>query len=560
VRGHLLVFASYLLLSAAWSWPTCLLWEDRVVTRQFDLYPTIWLVHQAPAAAASLYTSMSAWPHGESLVRADSYLLLFLGWLFQGLLPARVLVGLFTVVGPAVSAFAAERCAGDGFGVARPWSWVAGVVYGFAGIAAAAVLEGHVYQLLDPWLPLLWWAWARGRGWRAGLLVGAGFAGALLTSAYLGLQALVLLAVLALAAPRKALALAPGVAAVALPAGGWLTWVWGMGGGFGDGEAVTPARVLVDGTLPLSALAGWSQLTDLVAHSVAAPVGWTGFALLLLAPVALRVRAEDAAPTVGWRAPFALALAALAFTLGRTPAWDHGTVAFDPGLEALTALPGVELLRFPARASWLYALIAGVVGARVLAAGARSFPRLALLALPLVVLDAVVGSALPWRLGSFPGTAPSAYAAAPPDAAVLDLYGRAVDRSGGDLELWTRALGCHAQVGHGRPILEVCLGTGVESPRETADRWLTRQILGSEVSPTALGDLGALGVGAVAVHLDTYRPGDAAALREALTALFGAPAAESTDGGERVVLFRVPPGSSGEVDAAWARVVAGGRR
>ena len=548
---HLGVFLSYVVLSAAWSWPTCLLSSDTLVTRQFDLYPAIWLVDRAPEAFPGLYTQLSAWPIGESLTRADSFVLVLIGWVVQGVLPARVVCALVAWLGPAISALAAERCAGDGFGVPRPWSWLAGVVYGFSGVAATACLEGHVYQLLAPGLPLLWWAWARARTWRGGLLVGLAFAFALYSTAYQGVLALVLIVGLSLADPRRALRLAVGTALVALPAGLWYVRIYGQAGGFGDGELIDPARILVDGTIPVSALAGWSTGMDIAGHSMATPVGWMGFWLLLFAPVALRGEA-------GWRVPAVLALLALGFALGRLPRWDLGAAGMDLGLDALARMPGLTLFRFPVRGMALYALVAGVVGARVLARAGEVVPRFAAAALGLAVLDAVVGTGLPWRLGAPPAAIPSAYDAAPEGLAVLDLYGRPADRSGGEMELWARALSCYYQTGHRRPILEVCLGTGVESPRELTDRWLARQLLGGDVAATAAGDLGALGVGAVAVHADFYRPGDLAALETALEQLLGPPVAESADGGERVVLYAVPSGPAGTMETAWRRVRAGG--
>ncbi len=549
---HLLVFASYLLVSAAWSWPTCLVWREVLVTRQFDLYPAIWLVDRAPDAFPGLYTAMSAWPMGESLTRADSFVLLVIGWLAQGVVPARVVCALLTWIGPAISAMVAERCAGSGFGVPRPWSWVAGIVYGFSGIAATACLEGHIYQLLNPWLPLLWWAWARSRTWRGGLVVGLAFAGALYTSAYFGVLAVVLLVALALSDPRQALRLSVGTALFAVPAGLYYVWLYGQAGAFGDGELVDPARILIDGTVPISALVGWSPAMDIAGHSISTPVGWMGFWLLLFAPVALRGEP-------GWRVPVVLAILTLGFALGRLPRWDLGSAGMDLGLDVLSRIPGLALFRFPVRGVALYALVAGVVGARVLAHAGAAAPRFAWAALPLVVVDAVVGTGLPWRLGAQPAEIPGAYAAIPAGRAVLDLYGRPADRSGGEMELWARALSCYYQTRHRHPVLEVCLGTGVESPREVTDRWLVRQVMGGEVDPRAAGDLGALGVGAVAVHVDFYRPGDLIALTAALEDLLGPPVGESRDGGEHVVVYAVPAGSSGTMEAAWRRVAEGGQ-
>lgn len=49
-RNTALVFAGYLLFSVFWSWPNAALSPDFLVTRHFDLYPTIWAIRVAPDA------------------------------------------------------------------------------------------------------------------------------------------------------------------------------------------------------------------------------------------------------------------------------------------------------------------------------------------------------------------------------------------------------------------------------------------------------------------------------------------------------------------------------
>jgi hypothetical protein len=556
--GTLVVFLSYLALSAAWSWPLARLDPDTLVTRQFDLYPTIWLLARAPAAFPTLQHAASAWPFGESLARLDSYVFLVVAWVVDGRIDPRTLAGLFAWFGPALGALAAERCAACAFGVPRPASWIAGAMYGFSGVAATALLEGHVYYAFDPWLPLLLWAaWratADDGGVRHGFAAAVAWALGLATTAYAGVLGGAVLVVVALRGGTARLA--PGLLLVGLPAGLLYVHLYTEGGMWTDMQAYDPSQVLRMGSATLGSLGGWSDALDLRAHSIAASVGWTGFWLCLLAPVVLRGQR-------GWRTLLGLSVLALLVSLGRSIRLIPGGDPWWSPIALLVEVPGAELFRFPVRASALYALCGGVVAARVAAALAAGLPGrvrpwLVGTLLVLVAGDAIVGTGLPWRIHGQIGTTPSAYDAAPPDRAVLDLWPRVLDPSAGEVEMWSRALSCFYQAHHARPVLEVCIGTSVESPREVVDRWLTAKLL--RFSPDfddLRARLGALGVGAVALHADLYRPNDRDALSAALQAAFGAAAADTLDGGEHVRLWVVPPVADPDPAAAWAAIGSG---
>lgn len=554
--AHLAVLASYLLLSAVFTWPAVCFDPSVLVTRQFDLLPTVWLVEQAPGTFPHMLHHASAWPFGESLARADSYVLLILAWLNHGLLSGKALAHALMWIGPALSAWAAEYAARSAMDVPRPWSLLAGVIYGFSGVMALAALEGHVYHMLNPWLPLMVVA-LRGqrRGWRAllaGALGGGAWCAALFTSAYMGILATSLGAVLLLRRPRAHLLSAGGLATVVVPAGLYYLYLFRMGGRWADG-APDPALSLDMGAVTLGGLLSWSDAFDLGYHSISAPVGFTGLALLGLSVVWLRGER-------GWRALAGLAAFCLLATLGRSIRLDLETSGLWSPLALAERLPGMGWFRFPVRLAWLYALGAGLVGARVLYALSRRLPaRLVVPVLGLAVVDALVGTGLPFRQREAIGTVPSAYEAAPPDRAVLDLWGMPFDRSRGEMEMWARNLSCFYQAGHHRPILEVCIGTRVNSPREAVDAWWTSGLFSSaaedveEVRHRILVEhLATLGVGAVAVHADFYRPADVSRLLVLMERALGSPAAESLDGGERVVLFRVPERPGGDPLRAWS--------
>lgn len=542
--GTLLVFASYIAVSAIWSWPVANLDDSGLVTRHFDIYPTVWLLAQAQAAPFDLSVTSTAWPVGESFGRIDSYVVIPLAWMLP-FLDARLLAALLAWLGPAVGALAAERCAANAFGVPRPASWIAGIIYGFSGITATALMEGHVYHALNPWLPLLLWsAWRAqeesGR-WYHGFAAAFFWALSLATTAYAGVLGALVLVVVAL---RGGLArLLPGLLLVGLPAG--LLYVRQFtANAFSDGQALEAGQILNMGSASLGSLAGWSDLVDLRYHSIAAPVGWVGLFGLLLAPLFLAGRPA-------WRTLTILAFVALLASMGRAIRLEPGGDAWWSPMSWLVDVRGVEYFRFPVRFTWLYALGAAIVTARVLQSlGERLGKRIVYTTLILAVADVVITNGLPWRLQRQPASLPSAYLSAPADRAVLDLWARPLDRSSGEIEMWSRALGCFYQSQHHRPIFEVCMGTAVDSPREVVDRWLTTSLLVAtpELDPIR-ARLTALGVGSVVLHGDLYRPGDRAALTTSLTALLGQPT-ESTDGGEHLWLWTVPEGPS-DPPAAW---------
>ena len=540
IRGHVAVFLAYLLLWIGVSWPlvTVPFSGDRLVTRQFDLYPSMWLVDAAPGTFPRMMSMGSAWPVHELLARADSYVLLGLGWLNQGLFSGATVCATLALFGVPISAWCAERCASHGFGVPRPWSLLAGLAYGFSGVAATAMLEGHVYHLLNPWLPLIWWAWQRANrtdGLKSGLLIGGAVAGALYTTAYFGLFALALLAMLTIDAPRVAQRVAPGIAAIAVPAGLYYIWLFRTAARFLDTDASSPAFFLRMGTVSAAQLIGWDGASDLTNHSI------TGALPLMAIPLALCVVACARKTRV---LPLLLALGCVLVALGRTWHWDAQDVGLELPVQRLL-FPQLAYFRFPVRALWLAGLVFGVQGARTLGAIGESSPRWAMGALVLAAIDAVVGPGLPWRLSSPVAGVPSVYASAPEGRAVLDLWAQPADGSSGEMEMWARNLTCYYAGQHQRPTPEVCIGTGVRSPREVLDAWLTQKVLAAAdpatdtASRAAVKTLGDMGFGAVALHPDLYRPADAVLLQSAFSALFGPPV-ESTDAGEHVVLYTVP--------------------
>lgn len=521
MKQHALVLLFFLAVGAVWSWPAPLLDPQRLPVRHFDLFPVLWLLHHAPEIGLDLRVETSAWPAGETLARLDSWVLLLLGWLLRPLLSATSVAMLLAWWGPALSAFAAERAAVT-LGATRPWSLVAGLVYGFSGVAASAALEGHVPHLLQPWLPLCLAA-----GWRAGdpdgrpvhgLLAGLGASLALLTTAYHGLVAALLLLGLGLRTLRRP---APLLAALAplVPVVGWLAWLFSLG----EAEAVPPRRALEIaslGSATMESLLIWTPRQDALGHSVGAPMGGLLLAGLLL----------------GWRHRTLLLLALLGILLSFGPelALSSDGPSLPSPLAFLWHSPAASVLRFPVRFAWLTTLCGGVLLALALS---RAAPRLGTPAraavLGLALLDPFVLTGMPGRQGqqSLPPPASSG------EGAVLDLYATAAFPARSDIDMRARVGSCAAQVAHGRPTLARCIGTGLGDPRTEASTWLLARLLqpGGAPADTARA-LARAGVGEVALHPEWLRPEDLPALRAALDGLLGAPV---LDHPQRVA-WRVP--------------------
>ena len=545
--GTAFVIGFFLLVATVFSWPAASLNPAVLVTRHFDLYVSVWLMEQAVDGFPKLMAAGSGWPDGESLQRADSFLMLALAWASRGVLSGWLLATLYTWLGPFLNALAAEHCARRVFAVRRPWSLLAGLSFGFSGIAASAVLEGHVYLLLACWLPLMittaWTGPDRGLPWGRGALLGLLWVLALLTSAYQGIPATLLLLVLIAASPRRVLRLLPGAAIVALPVGALYLWIFTQGPGAEVGQP-KPELVLSVGTATLATLTTWTTRLDVVGHSVGAPLAFTTFWLLLFSPVLLKGQR-------GWRALALLAVATLLICFGKDFRVVEGGASLPSFIAPLVDIRGIENIRFPIRFAWLFTLCAGLVGATVLQTLSRHLsPYLLLPVLALAVGDAVLGTGLPFRVTRSMAQIPSAYEHAPQDLAVLDMYGHSLDGTDNELEMWTRSLSCFYQAHHHRPLMELCVDTEINSPREPMDAILSSVLFEHSGNPSnqplelARLDLVGRGVGSVVLHSDFYWPSDDAVLRDGLHRMLGPAVVETTDGGERVVLYlveRSPP-------------------
>ncbi|MCB9745164.1 MAG: hypothetical protein H6740_21425 [Alphaproteobacteria bacterium] len=552
-RATLKVLLSYLALSAVWTWPALNFDPDTLPTRHFDLMPSIWLLYAAPDTFPDLVYPYSLWPDGELLARLDSYVLLILGWFNQNVLPPEVFARAMVWLGPALSAWAAEACAHKGFGVRRPWSWLAGAAYGFSGVMASACLEGQVYSLFNPWLPLLLWASWKGANpggrWVHGLAGGAAWGAAHLTSAYFGAMGIVILAVVAVRSllwHQRVLDVAryaAGVAALAVPVGLYQVWLFSWGGLKTEpsmGDVMLGSMTLADALI-------WSDTIDHAFHSISAPLHWGVVWLALLAPVVFgRER--------GWRVLLAMTVGFFLMSLGPFVRLHVNGEMYSSPVGFWVSIPGASFFRFPYRFTWLSSLFGGVLAAMVADRLSERVPRRAVMGLFAVALvDALFIVGLPLRMRASVAQVPEAYAAAPEGWGVLDTFASKINvaivretETAGDDFLWSRSLSCYYQTEHHRPTPAQCIGTMRDDPRYLlSDELFQRTLAYADRSrPDAIEGLSDWlmrnGIGAVAVHADFLRPVDREQVFEGLTAALGEPAAQSTNGGEWIVLYEVP--------------------
>jgi hypothetical protein len=180
----------WLLFSALWTWPAVTAGPN-IVGRHFDALGTVWVIDAATRLGLTLHDTMTVWPTGVTYSAIDSWVLLPLSWL-GSMLSAPAVHGWIQVLGVALTGFAASRFARV-VGAHSPFDLVAGLFFMGSGLTAAALLEGHVYQVFNPWMPLmgmyLWLASRPDAHWKHGVWAGVFFALSLFTSGYIGLAA-----------------------------------------------------------------------------------------------------------------------------------------------------------------------------------------------------------------------------------------------------------------------------------------------------------------------------------------------------------------------------------
>ncbi|MCB9766159.1 MAG: hypothetical protein H6739_40660 [Alphaproteobacteria bacterium] len=526
----------FLVLAIAWTWPAAIAWDGWLVGRHFDLPGTAWFLSAGPRMGLDLHDPLTGWPEGITYYRPDSYVLLVASWLLQGL-PAHVSHGLLQVLGVTASAWAAEAFA-RAAGARMPWSLLAGLAFGFSGLAANALLEGHVYHVMDPWMPLFGWAWLRatGPGGRPhhGALAALFFALTTMTTAYLGLAAAVIAVGFAFGGLAELRLRFPFAAALTAAAGVGVFGAWylhqfsaaGAVEGLPGYDAASRELFLMGNSTDLVGLLTPTPAVDRFFHAAAPTFSATALCLAGVAPLVLSAETR-------WKTLLGTGLAALVLSMGP---WLHlGETWIPLPMVAISDLPAADLLRHPRRLGWAWVLCGGVVAALVATRLAEHRGRAAWPLLACALIDAFVVVGLPLRQGARPAQVPSAYLAG--EGAVFDLF---PTQPGLTYELngWLQGLACWYQTGHGRPIVDDCVVTrAAENPRVGLSQTVLAGLLEGETG-AVLSAMRGRRVSAIALHGDLFHPSDRARLIQALSRIDPDPVS-SADGGEALRIYRV---------------------
>ena len=531
------LFGLLTLMAVLWTFPAVLAGPQALVGRNFDAPGTLWSLAAGPRLlAGGLMDGATAWPVGGDYRRFDSYTLLPISVLLQFLDPAR-LHGWLQILGLGLSGTAAALFAKE-VGARGLWPLVGGALYAFSGLAATVLLEGHVYQLVNPWLPLfavMWWRATGAEGsWKQGMWAGALFVLLALTSAYQGLSGALLAIVFFVAGvvhqgPKKLLL--PSLSAAIVVLLGALPVLLFAGPGAGGSEGVVNLAGLDRLSLSDGELDRWD-------HSYT--LALSGLALALVACVPKLWVGRN-------RSLLVLFGLALALCVG-IPASDAESL--PRGLITPLLWLGLgDVVRFPVRLFW-----SGLLGLSALASlggwtlQQRRGPRVGWLGL-LVLVEVMLVHHVATRQQVQLAQTPAVYSQA--TGPVLDLF-PVGGSSPMEQEMWFNASACLAQAQHGHISSEHCTTTDPRSsPRFRISRLLERDLLEGQVE-LAGQHLAQLGVAHVAWHVDLYSVADQGRLDAGLRALGSVQ--ESTDGGERLLFVTLSAPVGSDPEGAYARL------
>jgi hypothetical protein len=504
-------------LAACATWPMAV--SSDLVQHNFDALGSTWLLwHLA---------------RGGPLVEAvDTWLYLGLGVPLSHLWGPVRAYHLCTLAGVSTAALAAWWAARVPFRQPRVVAWAAPVAVALNPLVGTAVVEGHGGLLVGPGLALLLGtvqADPRPRPWRWASWVALAGLLCALQSGYFALMGGLCALLWGLWQRRPLhrvalLALAPALLFI----GVFVGQIHGVGGA---AQSATFAAGMLD--LPLSDIATLDTLAGLPLGS-AGVLMHTRHALIfaLLVPgVFLPLVAGDRTG----RGLALLALLAILLSMGtelRAVCHPETAALMPLPLRWLVQhVPLAGIFRFPVRFLWIYYTVAGLATARTLANLSMPWLRRSLLA--ALVLECLVLGVRPWESSRVVATVPSAYGALQPGDRVMDLWpGFGPEHLQG---VMFKELSCYYQTGHGLDLPFECMSVHLE---DNALIPLTRQLTRA-LAADSPQQLRLFPADALAWHPDAFPEATRAIIQQRLEGWWGPPLATSTDGGERVVLFRI---------------------
>ncbi len=525
----------------AWTWPSVLAGPD-IVGRHFDALGTVWVIDAVNRFGLNLVDPTPLWAIRSSPV--DSWFLLVLSWCAAGVDPAQI-HGWIAIVGVASTGFATASLARH-LGVDRPFDVASGLLLVCSGLVAAALLEGHVYQVLNPWMPLMALSLHRTGGpqkrvWH-GLAAGVFFGLALFSSGYLGLSAAVVALGFGLPilwrGPRDGVVVA---AVVAVFMG--LVYIFFLSPSAAPALGHSSPESLTLGSLSLSSMGPASDIIDDAQHSWALAVSAMVVALAVVAATARNHLI---------RVLVVIVLMAVVIAMG--PRWALGfgpnTPAIDSPIQFLWDMAWVQYFRFPGRVLWAALLALSVLaGLGITVLSRRLGPKFGWLVMVVVVLETMVAVRLPARQVVRSADTPAVYGQAL--GPVFDLVGEGLSR-GREVNVWMNAILCQYQTVHHRSIIEDCVGVGpANNPRVSLGRWVSARLYANDAEAVRQR-LTQMGFESLAVHYDWLDLSDRLRLQSALEG-FGV--VEEREMAEAVAIYSLePPAEHADDDRDWGLV------
>ena len=514
----------FLLLSMVWLRAYT---PDQLSGVHYDTLGTYWLMNSAPSWEG-IFDPLSNRPEGVHYRRLDSFVLYAIALIFSWV-PTPWLFGLLSLIALSTSGWAASKLAQE-YGADRGMSWLAGIAYSFNGFVASALLEGHIYHLLQPWLPLCLIyahrAFTRPSGnQKNGVLMGIFWGLCLLSSAYIGLCASI--ALLAFGLYYKVwqtISRIYGGAVLMVVVGLLYIYLYQSGAPLSSGR---DASSMMISSLNLSNFWGYTPQVDRALH--AQSLG------MLAVPFALALLAHHLVPYRNGRNLFLLLSGlSLLFALGCFVSFDAVEPIFPMPLLWLKELPILRSIGFPIRLAWPFLLGVGVLAA-LSAQSLKQRAHWVWVLLVLCTVESVVSPNLKGRQLSIPYEAPEVLVQS--DGASLELYPVVVSGvQHSDLPMWFSAQSCFWQTFHKRGISENCVTTIPSQHKRVEHTSAFLDVLFKDTSK-ALEYLREAQFSQVVLFPDLYHHGDYIRIKSALSAL---EQTKSSNGGLYTEAYQVP--------------------
>ena len=469
------------------------LWNTGLSGVQYDALGTYWFADQV-STWDLLHDPNSNWPHGTTYKRLDSFLFFFIS-IFLSWIPTSIWLPIFSVSAITLNGWMASLLAQE-LGAKRKASWIAGITFMFHGITASALLEGHVYHLLLPWLPLCflfaWRATKTQKTIKNSIYTSVFWFLCLLTSAYLGLAATIAILIIWIA--QKGWNIKEtyvGMGFIVLLSIGYVTL-------YAGGEALSSGRdaaSMMVGSINLSNFLGFTPHVDQELHAQSLGILSIPF---ILAFATHRYTYKRQNIHVIW----IVGLVSLSFGLGCFVSFASVTPLFPMPLLWLSDLPLFRSIGFPIRLSWPFLMCIGILASLT----ASKIKHLHLL-LSLIIIEALVSTQLPSRQETVQYPLPDVYKQI--QEASLELYPTTPSgKQHSDLPMWFSAYSCFFQTQHNNPIAENCVSTipNAHTRIPLSQNFVQQLISGN--SNNAWNILEQHQFSSILLYPDLYTPGD----------------------------------------------------